>query len=66
MGPLALRKPFWASFPLSWLSPGLPGTWLQVKRGDERAIWLPIERVDILEDVDVETLPIARPTNERG
>lgn len=40
------------------------GTWVQVQRNDERAIWLPLDRV-ALNDVDVMGLPNARPTNER-
>lgn len=40
------------------------GTWLQVKRNGQRAIWLPIERLET-GDLDVMALPLARPTNER-
>jgi len=42
------------------------GQWVQVLRlGERRAVWLPLERLDIGE-LDVMTLPLARPTNERG
>lgn len=40
------------------------GTWVQVKRGDERAVWLPIERVTV-DGVNVDALPLVRPANER-
>lgn len=41
------------------------GTWVQLHRNDERAIWLPTNRVDV-GNADVMSLPNARPTNERG
>lgn len=43
------------------------GTWLQlmrINREDERAIWLPIERLDVGE-LDIMALPLPRPSNER-
>jgi hypothetical protein len=40
------------------------GDWVQVQRNDSRAVWLPLERVDV-GDMDVMTLPLARPTHER-
>lgn len=40
-------------------------SWLQVQRNDERAVWLPVERLDV-GDLDIESLPVPRPTNERG
>jgi len=41
------------------------GTWMQVQRGSERHVWLPVERLDI-GNLDVITLPLVRPTIERG
>jgi len=42
------------------------GDWLQLKRGDERAIWLPLERLDVPQDLDIIfDLPHARATIER-
>ncbi len=40
------------------------GEWLQLKRGDERAIWLPVERLDMA-DLDIDALPNPRPSHER-
>jgi len=40
------------------------GEWLQLQRFDERAIWLPVERLDI-GDLDIMALPLPRPFNER-
>ncbi len=42
------------------------GDWLQLKRDDERAIWLPLERLDVPEDLEIiADLPHSRATNER-
>jgi len=42
------------------------GDWLQLKRNGERAIWLPLERLTVPEDLDIiYDLPHARATNER-
>jgi len=40
------------------------GDWLQLIRGDERAVWLPVERLDA-SGIDLTSLPIPRPTIER-
>lgn len=40
------------------------GDWLQVKRGDERAVWLPVARLSA-DDVDINALPNPRPSHER-
>lgn len=43
------------------------GTWLQllrVNREDERAVWLPVDRLDVGE-LDIMALPLPRPSNER-
>lgn len=40
------------------------GNWLQVKRGDERAVWLPVERLSVNPDI-IPQLPNPRPSHER-
>jgi hypothetical protein len=41
--------------------------WLQVlRRGEDRAVWLPIDRLDLPANLDLDALPIPRPSNERG
>jgi hypothetical protein len=40
------------------------GDWLQLQRNETRAVWLPLERVDV-DELDVIALPLARPTHER-
>ncbi len=40
------------------------GEWLQLKRGDERAIWLPVERLNMT-GLDADALPNPRPSHER-
>lgn len=40
------------------------GDWLQLKRADERAIWLPVARLNA-DQIDIAALPLPRPSNER-
>ncbi|MEO1439869.1 MAG: hypothetical protein AAFV33_05655, partial [Chloroflexota bacterium] len=40
------------------------GDWLQLKRGEERAVWVNVDRLNA-EDVDIASLPNPRPSHER-
>jgi|GEM_PF-835231 len=43
------------------------GTWVQLRREfADRAVWLPTDEVSFSDDIDVMSLPLVRPANERG